>query len=225
MCSNGLPSHFYIKNSNQFLKSTFNCDLDHLKGEVKSIEVFSYSISNLSENEEDKILLSHFQYLFDQGRDVYQVLSFDQDNHILWRYEFVMDTARQKLLCQCYDKDNHLVELIENSLDTQKKIVQKSCYDTAGELLWEIKYHYDKYGDLLKIEPIPDLFFDCNIKSYYNENLDEIERIETSPSGSNNVKTYHYLYDEYKNWITQFERCEILNTITAIKKRIINYYD
>lgn len=225
MCSNSFPSRFYIRKSNPFLKNTFPYDLENLKGQVQSMKVLTYSANSMEKEAETTILLSSFQNFFDNEGQLTQVLSLNQYDETIWRYEFNMINDQNLLVCHCFNENDEIEEIIESIFDYQKKILLKSCYDCGGTLLWEIKYYYDNAGELLKTEPSPNNFFDCNIKSYYNDHFDEIERIETSPSGSKNIKTFDYLYDEHGNWVAQFERCEILNTTIGIKKRIIKYYD
>ena len=186
---------------------------ENLKGKVRSLKTSTHYIYGKKEEKLLGLLLTSFLHFFDRNGNITYALSLNNEGNILWEYLFKLKDEEHSLECKCLNDRKELIEIFIYKFDEQNKIVEKNCYNGEGALLWSMK-DMDKKK---KWEP--------EIECFYNEFGDIIEQCEIFPSGSKNIVSYQYQYDEHENWIKQTEYDPILKKITGIRKREIEYYD
>lgn len=191
--------------------------ISDLKGLVKSIKISSFQTHVIDGDVKYALHLSSFLKYYAKTGHIEYALSLDQENNILWEYAYIWDLNKKLLRCKCFNAEKKIEEIYSYHFDENENLVCKRCFSPNGKLLWE---QFSEEEDFQN-----DACLKNAIEHKFNETGEEVERRETSPSGSIYTLTFDYIYDHHQNWIKKIERTKPLNNITAITKRLIEYYD
>lgn len=191
--------------------------ISDLKGKVKSIKTSSFQTHVIDGDVKYAVHLSSFLKYYAKTGHIEYALSLDQENNILWEYLYIWDLNKKLLRCKCFSVEKKLVETYSYHFDENENMVCKRCFSPNGKLTWE------QFTEEINFQNDPH--WQNVIEHTYNDTGEEIERNETSPGGSTYTLTFDYIYDHHQNWIKKIERTKPLNNITAITKRLIEYYD
>ncbi|MDL2297101.1 hypothetical protein LJC68_08375 [Bacteroidales bacterium OttesenSCG-928-B11] len=187
----------------------------YLRGNVKSIKTSHFQTCVLDGNIEFSILLHSFLIYYNHSGHIEYALSLDQDNDVLWEYHYTWDLHKKLLRCKCLNPDKKIAEFYSYHFNDADEMVYRRCYMPNGKLLWE------KLTD--GITQKNDLLY--RVEHVFNELGEELERHETSRGGATLSQSFQYKHDHHQNWIKKIEYTKPLHNITAITKRLIEYYD